>query len=81
MPDSDRLAYLRAVVSHRCPELTDADLAALMQPDLPRQIARAVSDAIDEIEERLTALEEGLRLVGDHADDGGQRTRSTGALG
>jgi hypothetical protein len=84
MPDSDRAEYLRRVIMARAPEIGPDDLApigAKSQPDLPAEIAEAVTDALAEMEERLTALEEGLRLVGDHADDGGQRTRSTGALG
>jgi hypothetical protein len=64
MPDSDRLAYLRAVVSHRCPELTDADLALMAaEPDgaLPLEVAEQILTVIDALQDRWEALAESLR--------------------
>jgi hypothetical protein len=33
------LPYARNLISHRCPELSDDDINALMQPDLPERSA------------------------------------------
>ena len=30
--DDDRLAYIRAIIRHRVPEATDADIALIAQP-------------------------------------------------
>jgi hypothetical protein len=70
---NDHLAYLRAVVLHRCPELTDANLAALMEPDLPAEIAAQVLEVIDQMTDRLDALE-AMMMKDD--DDGGDRGRA-----
>lgn len=53
----DRAAYIRAVIRHRCPELTDANLAALDEGSgLPVEIADMVFDVIAEMEARLDEL-------------------------
>ena len=56
----DRAVCARALIAHRAPELTDADLAGLSQPDLPVEIAKQVMEVIAEMEARLTMLEGAL---------------------
>ena len=83
MPDdADRLAYARALVRCRCPELTDADLAALGELDMPVLIAEAVCDALAEVETRLDqlALDHGL-VVGIARETLRQRLYVTRVLG
>jgi hypothetical protein len=79
MPDADRAEYLRRVIMARAPEIGPADLVLMTaEPDdaLPSGIAEAVTDALAEMEERLAALEEGLRLVGNHDNDDHDRRRA-----
>ena len=61
-----RAAYVRALIAHRCPELTDADLVLVAGSDdtLPVEIAAEVLDVIDLIEDRLTELEDAVTLNG-----------------
>ena len=62
----DRIAYLRALIGARLPELDEAELReALSAPDLAADIWAEVVDAIYEvveaIEARLDAIEQSLR--------------------
>ena len=62
MDDRDR--YIKALVAHRCPELTDADLALMAaEPDdtLPRQIGEQILTVLDALQDRWEALAESLR--------------------
>jgi hypothetical protein len=55
----DRTAYIRTGVLHRCPELTDADLALLATESddtLPRQIAEQILTVLDSMMDRLNEL-------------------------
>src|SRR5271168_4563290 len=57
--DRDRLAYIRAVVLHRCPEIGPADIAMLaIQPDdtLPLAAADQIVEVIGLMETRLESL-------------------------
>jgi hypothetical protein len=66
------LAYIRAIVSHRCPELNAADLAAAfgdaapapapdMALDLPPEVGDALIEALDDIGARLDRIEQSVR--------------------
>jgi hypothetical protein len=72
--DPEDRAYARALVLHRCPELTDADLALLgTQPVEPADaIAKAILDALAEVETRLDQL---AAIVEDGDDDDADRRR------
>jgi hypothetical protein len=59
---NDRAAYLRSVVLHRCPELTEADLEAVFNHDaLPSDVADKIVEVIDLMETKLESLVEALR--------------------
>jgi hypothetical protein len=61
---ADRLAYIRAVVFHRCPELSPADLASIearSEPDLPAEIAAQVLDVIEALEMKLEEMAEAIK--------------------
>jgi hypothetical protein len=56
---NDRLAYLHSMVLHRCPELSDRDLALMtVEADdaLPRQIAEQILTVLEVLEQRMDAL-------------------------
>jgi hypothetical protein len=57
-PD-DRAAYVRALIAHRCPELTDADLAftTITPDDLPLEVADKIGEVLDLLERKLESLE------------------------
>jgi hypothetical protein len=68
--DDDRAAYIRALVSHRCPEIGPADLALITQragapaePDLPVEIGEQILDVLAEMGDRLD------RIVGVNGED------------
>jgi hypothetical protein len=56
-PRRDRAAYVRALIAHRCPELNDDDINALMQPDLRDEVG-LIMDVLDLMTDRLAALVE-----------------------
>jgi hypothetical protein len=65
--DHDRAEFVRRLVLARCPELSTADLkdafgdsAAPDRADVLAEIANCVTDAIEELEERLDKLEKDL---------------------
>jgi hypothetical protein len=63
---AERAAYVEAVIRHRCPELTDADLASAeskVEPEvvmIPPELAKHILAALDGINERLAQLEHRL---------------------
>lgn len=61
---ADRLDYIRAIIRHRVPEVTDADLAVVAeQPDtLPVEIANQVLEVVEALEAKLEALVERYSL-------------------
>ena len=63
------------MVLHRCPELSDRDLATLMEPDVPAEIAAQVLDVVEALEQRLDELAETIANE-DHDDDGADRRRA-----
>ena len=67
----DRDRVMR-IISHRAPELTDADLASLMDADLPAEIAKQVLMVVDQMTDRLDALE--AMMMKDDDDDEPQRS-------
>jgi hypothetical protein len=72
-PADDRAAYARGLIAHRAPELTDRDLAALMEPDLPAEIAAQVLDVLEALEQRMDEL---AAIVRDHDDGDHDRRRA-----
>lgn len=71
--DDDRDDYIRNVIAHRCPELTDDDLAMLSQPDeflgelLPVEIGHQILEVVDRLFDRMTALEDAVAQARDPA--------------
>jgi hypothetical protein len=65
--NDDRADYLHRLIAARCPELTDADLAALAEP-LPAKIIEEIAEVIEALEEKER------RLIS-------QRTSARGAQG
>jgi len=50
---------VRAIIHHRCPELTDDDLAALAGPDadaLPVEVADLILDAVEALAAKVEML-------------------------
>ena len=65
--DDDRLAYIRAIIRHRVPEATDADIALIAQPEadtLPVEIGAQILEVIEVLETRMTELEDAVTLTG-----------------
>jgi hypothetical protein len=73
MNDADRVAYARSLILARCPEIADADLTALMTPDLPAEIAAQVLEVVEALENRMDEL---AAIVRDHGDDDHDRRRA-----
>ena len=61
-------AYVRALIAHRAPELTEADLALLVgEPDgtLPVEMVEVIVDAIDALDDKLDRLADALAHAGE----------------
>jgi hypothetical protein len=59
-PAKLRAAYARRLILARCPELTDADLAALAQPEadtLAVEVGEQILEVLEALETRMTELE------------------------
>jgi hypothetical protein len=66
MTHADRAAYVRTLVRHRCPELTDADLAlASAEPNMPTEIGEAISVVLSSMEARLDRLADAVAHTGE----------------
>jgi hypothetical protein len=63
--NDDRLTYIRAVVSHRCPELGPDDLALIggAAPDdmLPPSIGLQIMEVVEALADRVDGLERAVR--------------------
>jgi hypothetical protein len=71
------LPYARNLISHRCPELSDDDINALMQPDLPDEIS-LIMDVLDLMMDPLNELAALVEAKednddGDHDERGDRR--------
>lgn len=64
--DDNRLAYLRALVLARCPEIDAADLALMAQADISAEIMEALLDVLDQMEMKLAGIERGLAPARTH---------------
>lgn len=78
--DTDRV---RAIVRHRCPELSQDDIAKAFAADLPvesiwLEISERVIDAIDALDERLATLERTINGGQDDDDDERVRGQASG---
>jgi hypothetical protein len=61
MTHDDRAAYIRAIIRHRAPEVSDADLALItsMEPSaemLPVEIGEQIMDVLEAMEAKLDQL-------------------------
>jgi hypothetical protein len=61
MTHDDRAAYIRAIIRHRAPEVSDADLALItsMGPSaetLPVEIGEQIMDVLEAMEAKLDQL-------------------------
>jgi|HubBroStandDraft_6_1064221.scaffolds.fasta_scaffold3441979_1 hypothetical protein len=65
--DDDRIAYIRALINHRCPELGPADLALIADapPDsddrLPMAIGLQILQVVEALADKLDGLEREVR--------------------
>ncbi len=61
--DDDRAEYIERLLSARIPELSEADIAALVRPDsdaIPVEIGDKIAAVIEALEAKLAALERRL---------------------
>lgn len=61
-PDSDRADYVRRLIAHRAPELSQSDIAELSDapPDsdmVPVEVVRQILDVISAMVDRLDGIE------------------------
>jgi hypothetical protein len=67
----DRAAYVINLARHRCPELSETDLAALAKPvsaeTLPAEIGEQIMDVLNAMMDRLDRLAEAVGV--DRSDD------------
>ena len=62
--DIDRVSYVRTLVAHRCPELSEADLAMSAEPDqgdtLPSSIGAQIVEILDHMMTRMDRIEKAV---------------------
>jgi hypothetical protein len=58
--DADHADYVRRLVAHRVPELSDDEIAAAFATGMSAEVADLVLAVVDAIAERLDQIEEGL---------------------
>jgi hypothetical protein len=77
----DRDRVMRLILA-RCPELTDADLAAIearsqpAEPDLPVEIGAQIMDVLAALEEKFDWLADAVGVNKDGGDDDAARRRA-----
>jgi hypothetical protein len=59
---------VRAIIAHRCPELTDDDLAALAPPGVPAEVGEMIVDVLAAMEAKLDAMMDRLDTLAARLD-------------
>ena len=82
MVEDDRAGYVRRLLAARLPELTDADIVSLAQPDfdtgVPAEISDKIADVIEAMEVRLSGLEQVVGTPSADAAETGLRGATLG---
>jgi len=68
--EGDHADTVRRLIAHRCPELTDDDINAVIEPydTLPREISEQILTVLDGMMDRLNELTEAVRVNGSDND-------------